>query len=84
MSIDEMIKQAVAEAIHNEMIAIKPLLLRKEVYTLEEAADLLKVNPATLRRECEKGRCKSFTIGNRLRIANNELENYMNNSTNNH
>jgi hypothetical protein len=84
MSIDKEIEAIITRAIQplvEELAAIKQILSNEKIYTLQQAAEHLKMNPQALRRECEKGRCKFFIAGkNRYRITHSALEVYKNNN----
>lgn len=43
------------------------------VYTLQEAAELLKVNPRTLHREARKGKVRAFRVGRQWRFYGRDL-----------
>jgi excisionase family DNA binding protein len=47
------------------------------VYTDEQAADLLRVTPRTLRKMSDAGRLKSARIGDRVRYLGEELLRFM-------
>ena len=73
------------EPLHNEIAELKGLvtqLLRKpkedlsnRLYTLNEAADILKVDRQTVKNHIDRGNIKATKISNRFRIAHNELFN---------
>lgn len=47
-------------------------------YTIQEAAEKLKVHPATVRREIKRGNLDCRRIGLRvIRITDSDLENYI-------
>lgn len=48
-----------------------------EVYTVQEVAKILKVCDATVRRMCADKRIGSFMQGNRYRIREEQLDEYM-------
>jgi putative molybdopterin biosynthesis protein len=48
-----------------------------EVFSAEEAAEILKVSKRTIYNEIERGNLKAKKVGNKYRILKSELENYM-------
>lgn len=50
-----------------------------EIYTAKEAAKILKINPEIFRKYIREGKIKSFKVGNRIRIKQPDLLEFMNN-----
>ena len=48
-----------------------------QVYTIPETAIMLKCHPETIRRKLSKGIIEGFKIGNRWRIKESVLNEYM-------
>lgn len=44
------------------------------IYTIEEAADILKVKPRTIRAWINQGKIKSFKLGDLVRIHEDDLQ----------
>lgn len=44
------------------------------IYTIEEAADLLKIKPRTVRQWIADGKLKSFKLGDLVRIHEDDLQ----------
>lgn len=76
------------EPLYNDMAEIKGLVhqllskpeekLSNKLYTLNEAADILKVDRQTIKNHIDRGNLKATKISNRFRIAHNELFNSLN------
>ena len=49
---------------------------RPEAVSPERAAELLDVNPETIRREINRGHLKAFKVGSQWRILRSELKAY--------
>ena len=49
----------------------------KPVMTVEEVAEILQVNPQTVRKLIKEGKLKSFYVGSLVRIRKEDLEEYM-------
>lgn len=47
-----------------------------KVYTIDEAAELLKLNPMTIRREIKRGNLAAAKIGRTYRISKESLADY--------
>lgn len=47
------------------------------VYTIDEVAKLLKVNPRTVRRALDAGELPAFRVGSQWRITREALDAYM-------
>jgi putative molybdopterin biosynthesis protein len=54
-----------------------------EVFSAEEAAEILKVSKRTVYNEIKRGNLKAKKVGNRYRILKSEIENYMRDTENN-
>jgi excisionase family DNA binding protein len=50
--------------------------MRKDVYTVNEAAELLGLHHNTVRKWCREGEIKAMVIGREYRISRIELERY--------
>jgi excisionase family DNA binding protein len=70
------------ETIQTELNEIKVLVTKllqpkedfsKKMYTIKDAADLLKVDGQTIRNHIERGNIKATFIGRRILICHNEL-----------
>jgi acetyl-CoA synthetase len=48
-----------------------------KVYTIEEVAELLKVNPRTINRMLERGELRGFKVGRLWRVSEEALQAYM-------
>ena len=48
-----------------------------KAYTIEEVAEILKVNPRTVNRMLERGELKGFKVGRLWRVSQTALEAYM-------
>ncbi len=44
------------------------------IYTIEEAAEILKIKPRTVRAWIEQGKLKSFKLGDLVRIHEDDLQ----------
>ena len=53
------------------------LTMTDEIYTLDEAAEKLKVHPITIRRAINRGELKAFHVGDKLRIRKVALDEYI-------
>lgn len=51
--------------------------LDKDFYTVKELADILKVNPITIRRLEQRGELKSHQIGRSMRFRREDIESYL-------
>jgi len=47
-----------------------------KIYTVKEAAKILKVNPKTVRKYINDGKLEASKLGNRFRIKEGDLENF--------
>jgi len=47
-------------------------------YTLQEAAEILKLYPDTVRRHIKQGKINAVKIGNRIRITEDEINRLLN------
>lgn len=50
-----------------------------EIYTAKEAAKILKIHPEIFRKYIREGKIKSFKVGNRIRIKQPDLMEFVNN-----
>lgn len=50
-----------------------------EIYTIREAAEILKIHPGTCRAYARSGKLKTFKTGNRIRVKQPDLLEFMNN-----
>ena len=48
-----------------------------EVFSVKEAAKLLKCSEWTIREMCKHGELKYFRVGNNIRIRDTEIERYI-------
>lgn len=46
----------------------------KAFYTVEELAEVLRVNPRTIYRQIQAGKLEHYKVGAQIRIAASELE----------
>lgn len=46
-------------------------------YTTNEVAEILKLNPETIRRKIKAGKIKAVSIGTRYRISEEEVKRFM-------
>jgi len=44
------------------------------IYTIEEAAEILKIKPRTIRAWIDQGKLKSFKLGDLVRIHEDDLQ----------
>lgn len=51
-----------------------PPELSQHAYTIQEAADLLRVSYGTIRRQIKEGKIFAARVGNRYRIPRPEIE----------
>lgn len=56
---------------------IKDIPDSMKLYTLQEAAEILKVNPRSVHRYKKDGRLETKKIGGRLRISQEALERFI-------
>ncbi len=52
----------------------QPQSMVETIYTIEEAADILKVKPRTIRAWINQGKIKSFKLGDLVRIHEDDLQ----------
>lgn len=52
----------------------------KELYTPEEVADILKINPHTVRQYLRDDKLKGFKIGRSWRVKEEDLKEFINQS----
>lgn len=50
-----------------------------EIYTIREAAEILKIHPGTCRAYARSGKLKTFKTGNRIRVKQPDLLEFMKN-----
>lgn len=50
-----------------------------EIYTVEEAAKILKIHPEVFRKYTRSGKIKFFKVGHRIRIKQPDLMEFVNN-----
>lgn len=48
------------------------------IYTIEEAAGILKIKPRTVRAWIDQGKLKSFKIGDLVRVHEDDLQDFIN------
>lgn len=48
-----------------------------EIYSVSEVAEILKINKATCRNYIRDGKIKSFKVGNRIRVKQPDLLDFM-------
>jgi excisionase family DNA binding protein len=53
------------------------MLMQEQVYSIEEAARLLRVNPMTIRRLIKKGEIRAQKVGKQYRIPRAEIDKFM-------
>jgi excisionase family DNA binding protein len=56
------------------MTGAQPQSMVEIIYTIEEAADILKVKPRTIRAWINQGKIKSFKLGDLVRIHEDDLQ----------
>jgi excisionase family DNA binding protein len=54
-----------------------PVTTPPKVYTVEEVAEILRVNPMTVYRMARDGRIKAFKVGTTWRITQEALDAFM-------
>jgi len=52
------------------------------IYTIEEAAEILKIKPRTVRSWIDSGKIKSFHIGDLVRIHEDDLQAFIDQARN--
>ena len=52
-------------------------MIPSQFYTVEEVADLLKVDPRTIRAAIHSGKLKAARVGRHFRIAEEDLKKYL-------
>jgi len=57
------------------MIALN--MTREQIYTAEEVAHILRVNPRTIHRLIKRGELEAFTIGGVYRIYQSAVDAYI-------
>lgn len=53
----------------------------KDIMTVEEVAEVLRVNPQTVRKLIREKKLQAFNVGSNLRIRKEALEEYMRNAS---
>jgi excisionase family DNA binding protein len=53
------------------------MIVQEQVYSIDEAARILKVNPKTIRRMIERGEIRSHKVGRQHRIPRSEIEKFL-------
>jgi excisionase family DNA binding protein len=53
------------------------MIMQEQVYSIEEAARLLKVHPDTIRRMIKRGEMQSRKVGRQYRIPRSEIEKFL-------
>lgn len=53
------------------------LMQGEQVYTIEEAARILKVNPRTVNRMIARGEIRANKVGRQYRIPRSEIEKFL-------
>lgn len=51
--------------------------MQEQVYSIDEAARLLRVNPMTIRRLIKKGEIKAQKVGKQYRIPRSEIDKFL-------
>jgi excisionase family DNA binding protein len=52
------------------------MTVQEQVYSIDEAAQILKVSPKTIRRMIDRGEIKSHRVGWQHRIPRSEIEKF--------
>ncbi|OQA93936.1 MAG: Helix-turn-helix domain protein [Microgenomates group bacterium ADurb.Bin219] len=52
-------------------------MTEEKFYTVEEVAQILKVNPMTVYRRVKEGKLKVYKVGRVFRIGEKSLQNYL-------
>ena len=52
-------------------------MIPSQFYTVEKVADLLKVDPRTIRTAIHSGKLKAARVGRHFRIAEEDLKKYL-------
>ena len=47
-----------------------------QFYTAKEIAEMLKINPLTVKREYDRGKLNGFYVGNELRVSAQDFDDY--------
>ncbi|HNX17560.1 MAG TPA: helix-turn-helix domain-containing protein [Methanoregula sp.] len=55
----------------------QPLNVVTPIYTIEEAAGILKIKPRTVRQWITDGKLKSFKLGDLIRIHEDDLQEFI-------
>lgn len=75
--LDQLIKEhpeLIGEASEKDWLdIIMDTTMEQQVYTVQEAADILKVHPETVKRAIKAGRLKAFKMGKGIRISKPDL-----------
>lgn len=53
------------------------MIVQEQVYSIDEAARILKVNPKTIRRMIDRGELISHKVGRQHRIPRAQLEKFL-------
>ena len=53
------------------------MMTREQIYTAEEVAQILRVNPRTVHRLIKRGELEAFTISGEYRIPQSALDAYI-------
>ena len=53
------------------------MIVQEQVYSIDEAARILKVNPKTIRRMIDRGEIVSHKVGRQHRIPRSELDKFL-------
>ncbi len=53
------------------------LAMQEQVYSIDEAAKLLKVNPMTIRRMIQRGEIRASKVGKQYRIPRSEIDKFL-------
>lgn len=52
-------------------------MISQKYYTVKEVADMLRVDPRTIRKAIDTGKLKASMVGREYRIAEKDLEKYL-------
>ncbi len=53
------------------------MIVQEHVYSIDEAAKILRVNPMTIRRMIARGEIEAHRVGKQYRIPRTELEKFL-------
>jgi len=64
-------------SVYTQKKCIEEYRMNVKFYTIEEVADILRVNPATVRKLIDTGELKATRVGRQYRISQEQLDDYI-------